>query len=324
MNIQIRKPVTLCLSLALSAILMSQPALAADLLRQGDKGDDVKAVQTRLTELGLLDDSAQTGYFGPKTEDAVAAFQRYVGLKDDGIVGDDTRDELFETYAVTTIVPGSRGDKVKDLQQKLADLGYNDGSIDGIYGLATKAAVKTFQKYNDLTVDGIAGKGTLACLKSGKAVTEKAGRRSTSSSSSRGASVKAASTGSTVDDLLAYAKNYLGRPYVYGASGPNSFDCSGFTGYVFNKFGVSLPRTAQLQGYSDIGTKITKVSSLKAGDLVFFNTVSDSDSCDHVGIYLGDGKFIHASSGSAHKVTISEISSSYYSARFSWGRRVIG
>ncbi len=321
MNIQIRKPITLCLSLVLSAILMSQPALAADLLRQGDKGSDVKEVQIRLTELGLLDKSAQTGYFGPKTEDAVTAFQRYVGLKADGIVGDGTRNELFETYAVTTIVPGSRGSKVKDLQQRLADLGYYDGSIDGIYGLATKAAVKTFQKYNGLTSDGIAGKQTLSCLKSGNAVSEKTGRRTTVTTSSRGTTTK---TTSTVSDLLSYAQNYLGCPYVYGANGPKTFDCSGFTTYVFKKFGVSLPRTAQLQGYSDIGTKITKVSSLKAGDLVFFNTVSDSDSCDHVGIYMGNGKFIHASSGSAHKVTISDISSSYYSARFSWGRRVIG
>ena len=54
------------------------------------------------------------------------------------------------------------------------------------------------------------------------------------------------------------------------------------------------------------------------------NTVSDSDLCDHVGIYMGDGKFIQASSGSVHAVTISSISSSYYAARFSWGRRIIG
>ena len=116
MKIQIRKPIILCVSALLSAVLLAQPALAAELVRTGDRGDDVKAIQVRLAELGLLDKSAQTGYFGPQTKSAGEAFQRYVDLKADGIVGNDIHAKLFHTYAVTTIVPGSKGDKVRDLQ----------------------------------------------------------------------------------------------------------------------------------------------------------------------------------------------------------------
>ena len=75
----------------------------------------------------------------------------------------------------------------------------------------------------------------------------------------------------------------------------------------------------QAQGYGK-GTKLTK-SQLKRGDLVFFNTISDSDRCDHVGIYLGDNQFIHASSGGG-RVMISSLSG-YYERNFSWGRCVL-
>ena len=116
-------------------------------------------------------------------------------------------------------------------------------------------------------------------------------------------------------------QNQLGKPYVYGANGTSSYDCTGFTCYCFKQIGISLPRTAYNQGYSDTYTKITSASSLKRGDLVYFNTISDSDLSDHAGIYLGAGWFIHASSGQG-KVVISSLASGYYSGVFSWGRRV--
>lgn len=123
--------------------------------------------------------------------------------------------------------------------------------------------------------------------------------------------------------IAEYSKNFLGVPYVLGANGPNSFDCSGFTKYVYAHFGISLPRTAYSQGYWNSGTKISSISELQIGDLVFFNTVNDNDLCDHAGIYLGNGQVIHASSGSTRKVIISSLSENYYKTRFSWGRRVI-
>ena len=133
---------------------------------------------------------------------------------------------------------------------------------------------------------------------------------------------------SKIDAILTLAKSLQGVPYKYAAQTPSDgFDCSGFTYYVFrNAAGISLKRTAKTQGYNESYEKISSRSSLKAGDLVFFNTVSDDDDlCDHVGIYLGNSQFIHASSA-AGKVTISSLGSSerdYYYRTYSWGRRII-
>jgi peptidoglycan DL-endopeptidase CwlO len=108
----------------------------------------------------------------------------------------------------------------------------------------------------------------------------------------------------------------MGVPYVWGGSTPSGFDCSGFTSYVMAKNGITIPRTAALQFGS--GTSVAK-ANLKIGDLVFFTTYTAGAS--HVGFYLGDGNFIHASSA-AGKVTISNLNtSSYYSSRFLGGRR---
>ena len=117
------------------------------------------------------------------------------------------------------------------------------------------------------------------------------------------------------------AQGKLGKPYVYGSFGPNSFDCSGFTTYCFRQIKVELKHSAYTQGY-DGSMRQLEMSELKRGDLVFFDTVSDDDLSDHSGLYLGGGKFIHASS-SAGKVIVSTLASGYYNRVFSWGRRVL-
>lgn len=130
-------------------------------------------------------------------------------------------------------------------------------------------------------------------------------------------------TSAKIKQVISIAEKQYGKSYVYGAKGPNSFDCSGLVYYAFkNGAGITLPRTAEKMGYSSSYTKISGISDLKKGDLVFFDTSSDSDLCDHVGIYLGDGYFVHASSA-AGKVVKSSLESGYYNRVFSWGRRVI-
>ena len=93
--------------------------------------------------------------------------------------------------------------------------------------------------------------------------------------------------------IVAYAKQFLGRPYVYGSSGPNSFDCSGFTSYVFKHFGYTLNRSAAGQ-YSN-GTSIDQ-SQLQPGDLLLWRAYGSSKAATHVGIYIGNNQYIHASS----------------------------
>ena len=123
--------------------------------------------------------------------------------------------------------------------------------------------------------------------------------------------------------IVNLALQNLGASYVYGCSGPTSFDCSGLPYYCYLEIAdIELPRSAYEQGYCDDYMKIETIDELQLGDLVFFNTESDNDLCDHSGIYLGNREFVHASSARG-KVTISEIEDNYYEQRFSWGRRIL-
>ena len=126
------------------------------------------------------------------------------------------------------------------------------------------------------------------------------------------------SSSTAVQSVLNLAYSKQGSPYVWGAEGPNSFDCSGFTSYVFkNAVGINLPRTSSAQ--SNYGTTVSR-SNLQPGDLVFFNTSGSGVS--HVGIYIGNGNMIHSPS-SGKSVSIASINSSYYSARFVNAKRVL-
>ena len=289
----------------------------ASLLKYGDKGDAVMALQTRLKELGYFNGSIG-GNFGSLTRDAVKAFQTAAGLTADGMAGEDTLNALYAADApsnnATTLRIGDSGDAVIEMQTRLKTLGYLTGSIDGDFGTTTQAAVMAFQTAAGLTSDGIAGPTTLNALFSDNApaapVPSVPGEDDTSGLSP------------VANKIIETAKKYLGCKYVYACEDPPYFDCSGLTQYVFKQYGYSLLRTAYQQGYNDKYQKLT-MSQLKTGDLVFFNTnLTDGDLCDHTGIYIGNGDFIHASS-SAAKVIISNLNTGYYSQRFSWGRRIL-
>ncbi len=125
--------------------------------------------------------------------------------------------------------------------------------------------------------------------------------------------------------LVDTAKQHLGVRYVYGGASPRGFDCSGFTMYVYAKYGVSLPHTATGQWQSGKGTKVWSISALEAGDLVFFCDPSRSNgkACSHAGIYIGDGQFIHASSSRSGGVIVSSLYSGYYNTYFVGGLRIL-
>jgi cell wall-associated NlpC family hydrolase len=127
----------------------------------------------------------------------------------------------------------------------------------------------------------------------------------------------AKSSSSSADTLISNASQYKGVRYRWGGTSRSGFDCSGFTGKAFASIGVRLPRTSIEQ--SKVGVKVSR-SELEKGDLVFFKT-GRSYRINHVGIYIGGGKFIHSSSGSGH-VTVSSLSDSYYNKRFAGARRV--
>jgi cell wall-associated NlpC family hydrolase len=109
----------------------------------------------------------------------------------------------------------------------------------------------------------------------------------------------------------------IGIDYDYGGTTTSGFDCSGFTGYVFKKLGISLPRTSRDMFNWDEGKKVAK-DDLRAGDLVFFNT--NGSGVSHVGIYVGNNKFAHAAS---RGVTITSLDEGYYAKRYLGARRVM-
>jgi cell wall-associated NlpC family hydrolase len=124
------------------------------------------------------------------------------------------------------------------------------------------------------------------------------------------------------DEILETAKEFLGVKYIWAASGPSAFDCSGFTRYVYKKNGVTLPRNSTSQ--AKVGVSIEDYDDLKKGDLVFFDTAKKSTGkVNHVGIYLGHDKFIHASSGGDKVMITSFTEKKFYKHRFLHGQRIV-
>ena len=132
------------------------------------------------------------------------------------------------------------------------------------------------------------------------------------------------STVSSNSGIVDTAKKHLGTRYVYGGAAPGGFDCSGFTMYVYNQHGYSLPHSASSQWQSGIGTKVWSIGALQPGDLVFFNDPSRNagKACSHAGIYVGNGQFIHSSSSKSNGVIISDLTSGYYNTYFVGGIHV--
>ena len=197
---------------------------------------------------------------------------------------------------------GMYGDEVSKLQNKLKEYGYYKDPVDGRFGANTLSAVVQFQMDAGLTADGIVGLSTGDSLKNFPGAS--------SISRGRGNSRKA-------QILLSMARQYVGVPYVWAGRSPSGFDCSGFIYYVFDQLGYGLPRMAD--GQFEVGIPVSR-NSLEPGDLVFFETYEPGPS--HVGIYIGNDQFIHASSGAGH-VTVTPLNKTYYRDRYLGARRIL-
>jgi cell wall-associated NlpC family hydrolase len=198
----------------------------------------------------------------------------------------------FADFAV-----GDRGEEVIEIQKQLAVLQYKVGTVDGVFGPATEKAVKDFQAAKGLKVDGIVNDATYRNLMNKELPPDRYGNHM------------------MTRNILKTAYSMLGVPYMFGGISPGGFDCSGFVCYVFGKAGISLPRMADLQ--FDAVTHVPR-SNLKTGDLVFFETYCPGPS--HVGIYVGDGKFIHASCSKG--ISVAEVFTGYWGARYLGAGRV--
>ena len=315
---------------------------------------DGTALQTLLKALlagGYYDAVPSTSYNAAAIA-AIKRFQSACGLEQSGVADQTTQRILYGGYAPISgmlykaLSSGDKSDNVSRLQARLYALGYltKTTSLDGEYGNTTVSAVKLFQSASGLTATGGADATTLKALYSPEAKSlpsgQKAADASSGSNSSSGSSSTyldsipsglASTTGSysqsmshaeKLEYVIFLAQGKLGCPYVYGATGPDKFDCSGLTTWAFKAVDVALKRSAYAQGYDETYAKVEGVDNLRRGDIVFFNTISDSDLSDHAGIYIGNGYFIHASSG-GHRVVVSNLTTGFYNRVFSWGRRVL-
>ena len=201
------------------------------------------------------------------------------------------------SYAEEHFRVGDQGTEISEIQDRLVLLGY-DVIADGAFGPATAEAIKEFQKSCGIEVNGLIGPATYSALL-GKAMPD-----------------ITHSTNYITHRIISKAQEYMGVPYIFGGTTPHGFDCSGYVQYVFARLDIKLPRTADVQFQA--GTPVS-TTELIPGDLVFFETYTAGAS--HVGIYVGDGNFIHASS--SRGVTISSLSQAYYSSHYIGARRIV-
>ncbi|WP_027417244.1 C40 family peptidase [Aneurinibacillus terranovensis] len=211
-----------------------------------------------------------------------------------------------QASASTILKTGSKGTEVISLQQHLKNLGfYTYGKVTGYFGTYTEKAVKTFQQAHHLKADGIVGSNTRRYLTKSLSPSEKK-----TVSAQQAKTLKTASTntkGASAANLVNTANQLVGVRYKYGGTSQSGFDCSGFVRYVYGKQGVNLPRTAK-----DMYSQGKSVSNPKPGDLVFFNT--DGSGISHVGMYIGNDKFISATTSRGVKVY--SMDNSYWRPRY--------
>ncbi len=208
---------------------------------------------------------------------------------------------LISTVAYAATAPFHEGDVGKEIsviQLKLKERGYYLQRIDGKFNAQTTVAVKKFQKAKKLKADGIVDAKTYLALTANPLVSK---------------NVHSKNKATKITDT---ALHLLGIPYKWGGVTTKGFDCSGLVWYVFDKNNISLPRTADVQYQK--GTIVPR-NNLQKGDVIFFTTYEPGAS--HNGIYLENGKFVHASS--SRGVMISNLSENYWKTRYFGAKRIV-
>ncbi len=284
--------------------LLYSDIVQPNMLTFGEQSQVVLAAQKKLNQLGYMT-STPDGNYGKDTTLAVKQFQSRNDLVVDGFLGPSTRMALDSSDAVPNgISLGDQNESVTRVQQLLSQYGYlSSSNITGYFGEVTEKAVKNFQKSNGLTADGSVGIQTMAKLTG-------SGARQSSSGSVSGQGVSGSAS-----RLISIAKSKLGCRYVWGAKGPNSFDCSGFVYWCLNQAGVKQSYLTSY-GWRSVGkyTKVSSFGSLRPGDIIVVS--------GHVGIVAENGTVVDASSGNGKVVHRSM--GSWWRRNFICGWRIFG
>jgi cell wall-associated NlpC family hydrolase len=193
---------------------------------------------------------------------------------------------------------GDQGDAVKEIQVKLRKLGFSTNEPDGVFGAKTVEAVKAFQAKAGLTADGIVGVETYKKLMERDMPASRSG------------------VANLLRRIISTAYSYEGVPYYFGGTTPDGFDCSGYVRFVFAQAGIWLPRMADEQ--YEVGRPIAR-ADLQVGDLVYFETYTEGIS--HVGIYVGGGNFISATSSAG--IAVRSLYNEYWGPRYLAATRML-
>lgn len=282
-------------------------------------------LQARLMSLDYMEADEPTDYYGGITKYAVQLFQREHGLQVDGWAGEETLRLLYSNEAKPYVVRlNDRGTDVKEFQIRLRELRYLSAKATGVFGTDTEAAVKEFQKRNKLKEDGKIGSNTREAIYDEDAVpkptpkpnkpgiTPKPGAKATKKPSKPAINPP---NGDNAAAMIKFAKAYLGYSYTRGGKGPTEFDCSGFVYWCLKNNGVNLRYMTSSAWAKSSYPTVSSFSKLEPGDILCYR--------GHVGIYIGGGQMIDASSSKGQIRIASNISgSSYWSRNFICAKRV--
>lgn len=301
----------------IAAPILSQEDILAEgeVITYGENSKIVRHIQYKLQKTGHYPDQLD-GQYGLLTEHAVKGLQSSVQVEVTGQMDQATMEKLLykekkaDIDAVRSemnqIAYGDDNEQVTAVQEVLFYHGYYKGDVDGIYGPLTEEAIQTANA--ELYPEKVAESETVK-EETVKDTKEKNTVKEVSNTTEEKDVVVLQNTNNS-SNMIQTAKQYIGTSYVWGGTSPDGFDCSGYIQYVYDESGVTIPRTA-----AEIWNFATPVDNPSVGDLVFFETYQPGPS--HLGIYLGNGDFIHA--GTSRGVEISNVEENPY-----WKERYLG
>ncbi|WP_138417063.1 NlpC/P60 family protein [Aquibacillus sediminis] len=303
-------------------------------LYYGQHNDGVRVLQQKLSKLSYFDKSID-GEFGVLTEYALKKFQHEHELTASGQADRATIITLItkerEKYLKPLLElehvyqPGEKSDDIKKIQNALYYFGYYTEEIDGIFGPMTQTALKAFQNDYGIEIKNEIDEETIQRMVAAEQSQNETEQEqeiehltmNETEEQKNVPKVKSVSKQKAYDPstLIKKAKQHIGTPYNWGGTSPNGFDCSGYIQYVFKEINIDLPRSVE-----EIWNATKPVDKLSVGDFVFYETYKPGPS--HMGIYLGDHKFIHA--GTSSGVEIEDMRGSYWEKRYLGAKRVVG
>lgn len=307
-------------------LLQDKLLAEAEGLEYGENSELVRHLQHKLSKLGHYEDAID-GMFGLLTEHAVKGFQSTHDIEVTGKADRQTMEKLIFTEKkehideikdlIDSIYYGANNNDVRKVQEVLFYYGYYKGTIDGIYGPLTEDAINQIknehlieEKESDLDPPlSLTEQDNLEVA----ATVPVASRETEDKTQVEDENIVQLNVEGNTTKIIQEAKSYIGTPYEWGGTSPGGFDCSGFIQYVYNEQDIVIPRTV-----NEIWNFSTMIDSPSVGDLVFFETYQPGPS--HLGIYLGNGDFIHA--GSSRGVEISNLSNSYWDERYLGAKRI--